>query len=221
MTDAYARLSPAQLHSAGAIVRHRSPFSTLDVPVELGAPDHAFIERWITPFYQHCLGEFQSLERPLRSVYHEIDEPLVASLLTFFDWRPRLTGAIFAALRRLTPLADHIGRLLLRSDLSDAGNGYCLALVRFGTPACATYLHTYLDYYLRQPDLYFDQGMAMAALTHLDAVHETNHAAALKPLWVSFVVNKPHWELAQMQELFAQRMVALDALARRCGEGAG
>jgi len=221
LTDPYAGRSAAEFHSAGAIVRHVSPFSTLDVPLDVGPPDSAFIERWIRPFYQHCLGAFQSLEGPLRPVYGTIDEPLVRSLLAFFDWRPRLTGAIFAALRRLTALTDQIGRLLLRSDLSDAGTGYCLALARFDTPASATYLHTYLDFYLRQRDLYFDQGMAMAALTYLDAAHETNHAAALTPLWESFVANKPHWDLGRDQELFAQRMAVLDAVARRCGQGAG
>jgi uncharacterized protein DUF6000 len=220
MTDPFAGLSPEQIHSAGATVHHVSPFSTIEVPLNLAPLEAAFIERWIRPFYQDCLGQFENLEGPLRTVYHSIDEALVCSLLAFADWRPRLTGAIFAALRRLTGLTDHLGRLLLRSDVCYAGDGYCLALARFGTPACVTYLQTYLDYYLRQPHLFFDQGMAMSALTYLDVAHQTNHAVALKPLWVSFVANKPHWDLAQDQERFAQRMVALDILARRCDQGA-
>jgi hypothetical protein len=59
----------------------------------------------------------------LRPVYDEIDEGLIVTLLSQFDWRPRITGAYFAAVKKLASLDDHIGNLLLRSDVCYAGHG--------------------------------------------------------------------------------------------------
>ena len=58
---------------------------------------------------------------------------MVTTLLAYFDWRPRRVGARLAALREMTGFDDHIGRLLVRSDVCYAGKGYCLALARFNT----------------------------------------------------------------------------------------
>jgi len=215
MTDPFAGLPPTHVHSAGATVRFDSPFADLAVPLNLHQPDPAFIRRWIQPFHMHCLSHLEGLDEPLRTTYHDIDNALVQSLLAYADWRPRLTGAIFAGVRGLAALTDHLGRLLLRSDVCIAGGGYCLTLARLGTPTCRQYLETYLDYYLRHPELPLDQGQVMFALAYIDEAQHTNHARSLRPLWTSFLAARPGWNIASLQQHFAERMVALDALARR------
>src|ERR1700679_1548135 len=112
----------------GATVVHQSPFSTLEVP---SAPDVLSEEEcktWVVPFYRTSFRFPEpGIVDPLKAIYREITPNIVERLLTEFDWRPRLTGAFFAALKRFTFLEDHIGRLLLRSDLCFAGKYYCVA----------------------------------------------------------------------------------------------
>jgi hypothetical protein len=94
-------------------------------------------------------------------------------LLTFFNWRPRIVGANFAAIKNAWQHGDHIGRLLLRSDVCLAGTGYALALARFNNEQSIRYLQMYLDHYLGQVNLWFNQGAVMGALAYLDKANGT------------------------------------------------
>lgn len=84
------------------------------------------------------------------------------------EYRARLTAAFLAGVGRRTRLRDLIGANLLASEFVFAGQGYCFALASFGTPADAALLVSYLDRYLPQPDLRYDQPWAIGALLHLD-----------------------------------------------------
>lgn len=130
--------------------------------------------------------------------------------MTEYNWRPRLTGAFFAALRHLTPVEDHIGRLLVRSDLCYAGKLYCVALAEFNTPVGLEYLRRYLMYYLTRPDLDFDQDDAMGAIAWLDGQNGTRMYESFLPLWQTFVDAKS-WKpnLEKSVALFADEMRAL------------
>jgi len=126
-------------HVAGATVRHASPFAEIEVPSHREPLPQPFVQKWVHPFYMPDPGRDRDrFIANLRPVYDEIDEALVVTLLSQFDWRPRITGAYFAAVKKFTSLEDHIGRLLLRSDVCYAGRGYCLALARFDTAAASS-----------------------------------------------------------------------------------
>ena len=206
----------AGLHAAGATVIHTSPFASLVVTTDHTPPTQEFIERWIQPFYMLALSDAARLEGPLRGVLGEIDESLVRKLLAYVDWRPRVVGGFFAAVRGCVGMTDDIGRLLLRSDVCYAGIMYCVALARFNTPSAVKYLRDYLEHYLQRPDLWFDQQVALAALRFLDEKNHTAHATLFLPRWQEFVANKPNWDLGSASDGFVLRMNTIETLAARC-----
>jgi hypothetical protein len=212
-------MSGAALHSAGAVVRHASPFATLEVPQVFELPPQPFIDRWVKPFYMACLSQLSELEAPLALVRADVDEPLVTSLLSYFNWRPRIVGGVFAAVWRVASLEEHIGRLLLRSDVCFSGAAYCHALVRLNTPRAARFLREYLEYYLTRTDLWFNQMDALAALRLLDEANLTQHAAELEPIWAEFAKTKPNWNLTQHECWFRIQAETLRQLATRLGAG--
>jgi len=202
-----------ELHSAGATVRHAGPYSELEVPVMMQNADPDFIATWIKPFYMTNLvsnrEEFQSAYSAVRQ---SIDDALITRLLTYFDWRPRIVGAYFAAIAPTAEHCDHIGRLLLRSDVCYSGTGYALALSRINTEKSVAYLCKYLDYYLQQPELWFDQGAAMGALAHLDSVNNTAIMPSYIEHWNRFVTSKPQWGLDHSIAYFEQKLESLKAI---------
>jgi uncharacterized protein DUF6000 len=204
-------------HLRGATVVHQSPFSSIEVPSTDDALSEEQCEKWVVPFYRVT---FRSVEGTfvdaLRGVYLEITPSIVELLLTDYDWRPRLTGAFFAALKRFTSTEEHIGRLLLRSDLCFAGKLYCVALTEFNTPNGLNYLKRYLEYYLTRPELDYDQGDAMGAIAYLDAANGTKHFETLQPLWKTYVQSKS-WkpDLEKNVASFADEMRALHECRER------
>ena len=171
--------------------------------------ERPFLQKWVIPLYLQNLESAEPLVMALRPHWKDVTSPLVVTLLSNFDWRPRLVGAWMAALRPFPDLQDHIGRLLLRSDVCYAGSGYCLALTVFNTPSARDYLRSYLEYYLSQSDLFFEQGEAMAALGSLDELNGTHDVALFEPAWVKFVANKPHWNHEQIESVFRKRLSTL------------
>jgi hypothetical protein len=212
-----SQLDLVALHSAGATVRHRSPFAELDVPVLSPGSDAEFMRKWVVPIYMDWLVTPDTLISALRPLWSEVTPELVSTLLANFNWRPRIVGAWLAAIAPHPELDDHIGRLLVRSDACDAGKGYCLALTAFNTPASRDYLRRYLDYYLTQPQLYFDQGEALSAVAYLDEINGTNDAATYATSWEAFVKNKPNWDLQRTETRFRKQLVTLREVNRALG----
>ena len=198
-----------QLHRAGATVIHQSPFAALEVPVSQSPLSEELRTDWVLPLYMKWHDDPAATAAYLRPRFAQVTPDLVVALLAQFDWRPRSTAALLAALRPLPELTTHIGRLLLRSDVCCAGSAYCLALVRFNSPEARDFLCEYLGHYLRRVDLWFDQGCVLAALHHLDAVHGRTDAEAFLPLWRSFVANKPNWSLKGSIAHFESRLACL------------
>ena len=198
-------------HIHGATVVHQSPFSSVEVPSAEDALSEAECEKWVAPFYRVSFRSVESgFMSSLRGIYQEITPAVVELLLTDYDWRPRLTGAFFAGLKRFTSVEDHIGRLLVRSDFCFAGKLYCVALAEFNTPAGLDYLRRYLEYYLSRPDLDYDQGDAMGAVAWLDAANGTKHFESFQLLWNTYAEAKS-WKpnLEKNIAWFADEMRAL------------
>jgi len=201
-------------HIHGATVVHTSPFSSIQVPTAEDILTLAECDKFVSPFYR---VSFRSVDvqfiDSLKTIYREIKPEIVEKLLTEYDWRPRLTGAFFAALKQFNSLEDHIGRLLLRSDVCFAGKLYCVALAEFNSPTGLDYLKRYLAYYLTRPDLDYDQGDAMGAVAYLDAKNGTQIFEVLQPLWDNYIKAKS-WQpnLEEDVARFAEEMQALQEL---------
>jgi hypothetical protein len=194
------------LHVAGATVRHRNPFEDLEVPRIDYEITNEFVQEWVVPFYMNGLSH--SDDKAIASFVvaaKEIDQTIVATLLGDFNWRSRIVGAYFAAIKDYKEFESVIGRSLLKSEVCYAGSGYSLALASFGTDGAKNFLITYLDYYLGRRDLWFDQADAFCALEYLDK------KAAEERLenWNSFVSDKPNWNLERSRSNFLDSLKAI------------
>ncbi|BCJ65693.1 DUF6000 family protein [Polymorphospora rubra] len=124
------------------------------------------------------------------------------------EWRKRLTAAWLIGLSQRTQFRDSIGELLLESRVCFSGQGYCVALAAFGTQRDAELLIGYLDHYLPQVDLRYDQDWALGALMHLDTSLGTHHAdryLASEGLWETWNNRYPSSQIdpASYQHLIA------------------
>ena len=205
-----------ELHNAGATVLHRSPFDELVVPVSTEPLAIDLRERWVRPLYMTVPRVSPVVRRVLLSQLHEIGPELIEALLAEFNWRPRKVGAFLVALDQRVDFEELIGKLLLRSDVCYAGLGYCVALACLNTQSALGFLQEYLQYYLRRPDLHFDQAVALAAVKHLDETNGTRHAEEFDPLWTEFTHDKPHWDSGGVSARFGAMMVDVATLRAAC-----
>lgn len=220
MTDHDSRNGKTGLTHSGAKLRHNSPFACLEVPaLSYEESDRPLTERWVAPLYLGGLRDEVKLLNVLRPLKELTNRALIERLISLRDWRSRLVGSYLAAMRREVELTEWIGRLLLRSDVCYAGPGYCYALARINTPACTEYLAKYLKYYLNEPDLWFDQSNALAALHYLDGVNDTAEAEGFAGLWSEFVENKPTWDLERSRDSFVLGMACLERVSNELGWG--
>lgn len=194
-----------RLHVAGATVRHNGLFGNLPVPVNAEGLSEEFIEKWVVPFYMSCFSD-ENFSQNLKPIAHELSPQVVGLLFGEFNWRSRIVGAWFAAIKQYVEFEQVIGNLLLRSDVCYAGGGYCLALASFNTPEAVEFLCKYLDYYLTKPDLWFDQSSAMSALAYLDQLNGTKNLDRFLSAWEQFVANKPRSDLNSSIRSFAGTM---------------
>ena len=181
-----------ELHSAGATVRHAGLYSSLEVPSNMESPSNVFIQKWIVPFYMWGIKNPEKFIEHYSPIRHEVDLKLISKLLVWFNWRPRIVGGYFAAIEGITDATEHIGRLLLRSDVCYAADSYALALASFNTSHATDFLKKYLDYYLTRKDLWFDQHCVMSAIGYLDRINGTNDLEGYMSQWRDFIADKPN-----------------------------
>lgn len=202
-------ITPEQ-HSAGATVQFESPFAGLAVPSSHGPLPADILEKWVLPLY---FGLHEPHVRAFLTLrLSEASDELITQLLSDLNWRSKVTGAYLAALRDRNSFSEHIGRLLVRSDVCYASKAYCLALAEFNNSAGNQLLLDYLDYYLQQADLWFDQSHAMGAVAYLDLKNGTNHLGKYLQLWEVFTANKTNWNLQRSIKSFEDEMNTLHAL---------
>ncbi len=68
-------------------------------------------------------------------------------------WRERITAARLVAVARRTEFREHLGELLLASEICCAGPAHCVAPADFGTARDTDLLAAYLDRCLAAPTL--------------------------------------------------------------------
>lgn len=199
------------LHVSGATVRHRNPFEALEVPRNNVELSHEFIDKWAAPFYMTSLSNADDTTILMfAEAAKEINIDIVKSLLGDFNWRTRIAGAFFSAINVYKEAEEIIGKHLLKSEVTYAGSGYCLALAAFQTEKAKDYLIAYLDYYLDRKDLWFDQADAFCALEYIDK----DQANRLVDKWNSFVTDKEHWSLERSRKHFNSCMLTLDKIRK-------
>ena len=171
----------------GATVTHAGPYAALDVPYlpfDVVSPLYGDL---VIPFYLKGLRSFGPAEDDaFLRVRDRVTDEVITTLLSDLNWRSRTAAAYFALILERPRHLDHIGRLLLRSDVCYAGGAYCLVMAHFHSDAAINYLNRYLDYYLARPELHFDQTDAVAALRYIDRSQHTHferdHSAALEKM---------------------------------------
>ena len=177
----------ANLHSAGAIVRHISPFSGLPSHKNESGLSVDFTTKWAVPFYMKIgTYDYSNWIEDVKQIKSEITPEICLQLLGDFNWRTRLVGSYFAAVKGYTNLIEIIGIHLLKSEVCCVGHIYALVLAFFNTPESREYLTKYLNYYLTTPSLYFDQKNVMEAILYLDKVNGTGIFSEQLVKWTRF-----------------------------------
>lgn len=180
------------LHISGATVRPRNPFEGLEAYRNTEELSEDFINKWVMDFYMTSLNARDSkVLEAFAKASKEITPQIVKQLLGDFDWRPRIVGAYFAAIKEYSEMKDIIGVHLLKSEVCYAGAGYALALAVFGDEQSKGYLEVYLDFYLKQKDLWFDQADVLAALYIISSGEAETYLAS----WQDYIADKPYHSL--------------------------
>lgn len=203
-------------HVAGATVTHISKFSTLKVIENHEELSKVFINKYVKPFYL-AHPDSESFKKSYFLIKDEISKETISTLLGDFDWRPRKVGAYFTAIKNFKEFEDNIGRLLLRSDVCYAGITYCLTLASFGTKKSISYIQEYLEYYLKQFNLDFDQPYAMAALAYLGKIKNEDLVSPFMDKWKIYISKDPVGNLEQTISIFEKQMGIIDSFKLESG----
>ena len=169
------KMTDAQLHSAGATVRHNSPYSDLKSYANQEKLSKEFIDQWVVPYYFELKNFSDEWIEKMIQLKPSITEEIILNNLGAFNWRPRSTGSYFATIKQMNQLEEIIGVHLLKSEVCFSGVQYAYCLASFNTKKSVSYLDKYLDYYLKQPQLEFDQKTVLLALKYLDELNGTNN----------------------------------------------
>ena len=187
-------------------------YATIVVPVSDQMPTQEYVDKWVKPFYlTNLVHKYETFESNFRPIAEEIDNQLITDLLAQRNWRPRITAAYFVAIKQMANHCDHIGKLLLRSDVCFAGGGYALALTPINSPDSIDYLKKYLHHYLRRPDLEFDQADVLGAVKHFDKLNSTAIIDEFERLWTEFNFTR---SIEEATDWFDQKMESIIKLAR-------
>lgn len=169
------KLSDIELHSAGATVKHKSVFNELDTYANKVEIDQEFRDKWVMPFYFNLSKNEEEWINQILQLKDEISDEIILKNLGDFNWRTRSTGAFFAAIKNKQEFTEIIGNHLLKSEVCFAGRQYAVTLASFNSSQSIAYLNKYLDYYLLQLDLQFDQIPVARSVKYLDEINKTNY----------------------------------------------
>ncbi len=150
----------------------------------------AVISRYVTPGQRHLkLGPSPRLLRMdeaeraafTNALARDAAEITPSELTVLLDarWREQTTAIWLIAIAGRDEFRPRLSELLTACKASPAGRTCCLALARFGTPADAQILVSYLDKYLLRPDLFLNQHWAVGALLHIDVQSGTDFSDRL------------------------------------------
>lgn len=176
-----------KLHSAVATVRHLSKFDDLKSYNNGYELSQEFINKWVIPFYME-IGKYNdnSWIEKVKLISNEITAEVTLKLLGDFNWRTRLVGAYFSAVKNYKEQIEIIGTHLLKSNVCCVGHIYSIVLASYNDEKASQYLTDYLDYYLLKPKLYFDQENVLESIGYLDKKNNTNNLQKHIENWINF-----------------------------------
>ncbi|CAL2104884.1 conserved hypothetical protein [Tenacibaculum sp. 190524A02b] len=172
-----------ELHTAGATVTHISPFSKLNSYKNEKPINKEFITQWVKPFYFELNNQSEEWIEKMIKIKPALTDQIILKNLGDFNWRTRSTGSYFASIKQAYHLEEIIGTHLLKSEVCYAGTEYAKTIAFFNTDKSAGYLNEYLRYYLKRPELYFDQESVMLALKYLDEINGSDHVSEHLKEW--------------------------------------
>lgn len=193
------------LHSAGATVRHGSVFNNLKSHTNEFQLSKEFIDQWVLPFYMELWDTSGSWIEDIKQLKDEITEEVTAALLGDFNWRTRTVGAYLSAIKNYQNQIDIIGVHLLKSEVCYAGDLYALVFAFYNNEKTIHYLNQYLDYYLQQPQLDFDQERVMETVVYLDTINGTNNFARHATQWEKML--KSRNEISKIRNIQTAKMI--------------
>jgi len=160
-----------------------------------------FRKTWISPYYPNLNKTSWNWIMSAVSVREEVTDKIIRTTLGGKDADSRETGAFFAAIKGARRHTDIIGVHLLKSEFTGAGPQYIRTLAAFNTRQSVKYLEAYLDYYLGQPELYFEQSTAIAAIKHLDSLNRTRLLKKHLPRWKEYMSFRNRIGLIAIEQL--------------------
>ena len=113
-------------------------------------------------------GESEIIRFQLIETARMISNEQISSLLKVREWRGRLVAGWCIGLSGRVAFVDEIAKLLIESQMTYAGQGYCVALGLIGDDRCRSHLQSYLSVYLPLRGRIYDQLWAIGALVHID-----------------------------------------------------
>ncbi len=179
--------------------------------------DSTFIDTFVLPFQEKLkplAGNTDYLIEHTKPIFDTINPEVIIPLLGSTNWRYKMVGTYFIALKKLEFFEEEIGELFLKSEAVYVGRTYCLALVEFNTEDSINALHNYLDVFLNQKKMKYDQGFAMAALAYLDTQNGTKELDRHLGQWKDYTTDKPTWNLDEYKERFAKDVEAFKAIKK-------
>ncbi|WP_147243355.1 DUF6000 family protein [Chitinophaga flava] len=171
------------LHAGGNLVQQPSPFASLPSHQNNSELPLNIIHQWVKPYYMNVGSGNDEWIEPFINIKPLITHDLTTLLLGDSNWQTRKVGAYLAAVNNYTDLIDIIGSRFLKNEQYQ-GRMYALVLASFNTSKSIDYLDNYLLYYLKKPELHYDQQSAMEALLYLDTINGTNHCSRHFPNWI-------------------------------------
>lgn len=172
------------LHSAGATVRHKTNFDNLKSHINNFELNQEFINKWVNPFYM-AIGNYNDNNwvESIKQIREEVTPEITLTLLGDFNWRTRLVGAYFSAIKGYKEQIEIIGTHFLKSEVCCVGHIYALVFAFYNNEKSIKYLTEYLDYYLHKPELHFDQESTLEALSYIDTTNGTNYCKKFSQSW--------------------------------------
>jgi len=190
-------------HAPAEPVEHAGPYSNLLIPVAEDIGTDEFRKKFVRPFYMANINRTEEFVQAYSEIRSQVDVGLISDLLSYYDWRPRKVGAFFAAIENKVEVTEHIGRLLLRSDVVYAGRDYALALAIFNSQESVDFLSRYLRYYLTRQDLKFDQSTVIGAIGYCDIINHTEILEEYRDAWDLYCYENKY-KLSESIEYFSK-----------------
>jgi hypothetical protein len=129
----------------------------------------------------------------MKKVKSALTEDMVKVLLGNLGWRERRLGAYYSCIGEFSSTIDIVGVHLLKSEQPFAGYNYLLSIAYFNTEKGMYYLRQYLDYYLTQYRLDYDQYYAVRTLCYLDNLNKTSIFSEYLQPWNEYLLKRSEY----------------------------